>query len=64
MVFFVWISMTDGGLGLGLGFYWEDMAVIARGLGYGTSAICVLGVDRNKTIDLQAYMCSKTRVCF
>lgn len=29
--------------GLGWGFYWEDMAVIAGGLGYGTSAICALG---------------------
>lgn len=34
--------MTDRGLGLGWGFYWEDMAVIARGLGYGISAVCAL----------------------
>lgn len=43
----------DGRCALGLGFYWEDMAVKAGGLGYGISAICALGrADRNKTVDL------------
>lgn len=37
------------------GFGWEDMAVIAKGLGFGTSALCAMGrVDQKRTIDLQA----------